>query len=196
MTFAARPIGLHGKRWEFVGAGAVSTGASANFPSTAQAGDLAVWCGSVGSSGAPPSGWTLIAAGSTLQAYKVCAGGETSASWGSYSGTTRAIILLFRPVGGSAVLHASATDSPATARTMAAGDSPSLIVAIGNATGGIIGPSSWDTTLPGAWNTVHDSTASPAFHTSWRTMEAGESTGSMRLTTASARQTFGIWGIA
>lgn len=190
--FAVRPIGLHVKRWEFVGAGAVSTGASANFPSTAQAGDLAVWCGSVTSSGDPPSGWPLIAAGATLQGYKVCAGGETSASWGSRSGDTRAIILLFRPVGGSAVLHASATDSPATARTMAAGDSPSLIVAIGNATGA----SSWDTTLPGAWNTVHDSTIAPAFYTAWRTMEAGESTGSMRLTTAGARQTFGIWGIA
>ena len=196
MSFAARPIGgLYGKRWEFVGAGAVSTGASANFPSTAQPGDLAVWCGSVTSSGAPPSGWTLLAAGSTLQGYKVCAGGETSASWGSRSGTTAAIILLFRPVGGSAVLHASATDSPATVRTMAAGDSPSLIVAIGNATGSIVGPPSWDTTLPGAWNTVHDSTDSPAFHTTWRTMEAGESTGSMRLTTAGARQTFGIFGI-
>lgn len=193
MTFAVRPIGLYGKRWEFVGAGAVSTGASANFPSTAQTGDLAVWCGSVTSSGAPPSGWPLIAAGATLQGYKVCAGGETSASWGSRSGTTIAIILLFRPVGGSAVLHASATDSPATARTMAAGDSPSLIVAIGNDVGGI---SNWDTTLPGAWNTVHDLTASPAFYTAWRTMEAGESTGSMRLTTAASRQTFGIWGIA
>ena len=196
MSFAARPIGgLYGKRWEFVGAGAVSTGASANFPSTAQAGDLAVWCGSVTSSGAPPTGWPLIAAGATLQGYKVCAGGETSASWGSRSGTTAAMILLFRPVGGSAVLHASATDSPATVRTMAAGDSPSLIVAIGNATGSIVGPPSWDTTLPGAWNTVHDSTDSPAFHTTWRTMEAGESTGSMRLTTTGARQTFGIFGI-
>ena len=194
--FAVRPIGLHVKRWEFVGAGAVSTGASANFPSTAQAGDLAVWCGSVTSSGAPPSGWPLIAAGATLQGYKVCAGGETSASWGSRSGTTRAIILLFRPVGGSAVLHTSATDSPATMRTMAAGDSPSLIVAIGNAAGSIGGISSWDTTLPGAWNTVHESLNSPAFYTTWRTMEAGESTGSMRLTTAGARQTFGIWGIA
>lgn len=193
MTFAVRPIGLYGKRWEFVGAGAVSTGASANFPSTAQAGDLAVWCGSVTSSGAPPSGWPLIAAGATLQGYKVCAGGETSASWGSRSGTTRAIILLFRPVGGSAVLHTSATDSPATMRTMAAGDSPSLIVAIGNYTDSFSG---WDVTLPGAWNTVHDSTIAPAFYTAWRTMEAGESTGSMRLTTAGARQTFGIWGIA
>ena len=195
MTFAVRPIGLYGKRWEFVGAGAVSTTATANFPSTAQAGDLAVWCGSVTSSGAPPTGWTLIAAGSTLQGYKVCAGGETSASWGSRSGTTKAIILLFRPVGGSAVLHASATDSPATARTMAAGDSPSLIVAIGNGAGGG-GIFSWNTTLPGAWNTVHESTDSPAFYTTWRTMEAGESTGSMRLTTDVARQTFGIWGIA
>ena len=194
--FAVRPIGLHVKRWEFVGAGAVSTGASANFPSTAQAGDLAVWCGSVTSSGAPPSGWPLLAAGSTLQGYKVCAGGETSASWGSRSGSTVAIILLFRPVGGSAVLHTSATDSPATARTMAAGDSPSLIVAIGNASSGFIGGSDWDVTLPGAWNTVHESINDPAFYTSWRTMEAMESTGSMRLTTGGARQTFGIWGIA
>ena len=197
MSFAVRPIGLSVNRsWEFVGAGAMSFAGTADFPSTAQAGDLAVWCGSVTSSGAPPSGWTLIAAGSTLQGYKVCAGGETSASWGSRSGTTRAIILLFRPVGGSAVLHASATDSPATARTMAAGGSPSLIVAIGNAAGDFVGTSSWDTTLPGAWNTVHESTASPAFYTTWRTMEAGESTGSMRLTTVGARQTFGIWGIA
>ena len=196
MTFAVRPIGLYGKRWEFVGAGAVATGASANFPSTAQAGDLAVWCGSVTSSGAPPTGWSLIAAGATLQGYKVCAGGETSASWGSSSGSTVAIILLFRPVGGSAVLHTSATDSPATARTMAAGDSPSLIVAIGNAAISFSGGSSWDTTLPGEWNTVHSSPESPVFYTTWRTMEAVESTGSMRLTTADTRQTFGIWGIA
>ena len=196
MTFAVRPIGLYGKRWEFVGAGAVATGASANFPSTAQAGDLAVWCSSVTSIGAPPTGWSLIAAGSTLQGYKVCAGGETSASWGSRSGSTVAIILLFRPVGGSAVLHTSATDSPATMRTMAAGDSPSLIVAIGNDTGSFGGFSGWDVTLPGAWNTVHDSTIAPAFYTAWRTMEAMESTGSMRLTTGGARQTFGIWGIA
>lgn len=193
--FAVRPIGLHVKRWEFVGAGAVSTGASANFPSTAQPGDLAVWCGSVTSSGTPPSGWTLLAAGSTLQAYKVCAGGESSAAWAATSGARAAMILLFRPVGGSAVLHASATDSPPTWRTMAAGDSPSLIVAIGNATGNLIDISTWDTTLPGAWNTVHDSVIAPAFYTSWRTMEAGESTGSMRLTSAGARQTFGIFGI-
>lgn len=78
---------------------------------------------------------------------------------------------------------------------MAAGDSPSLIVAIGNATGNLIDISTWDTTLPGAWNTVHDSVIAPAFYTSWRTMEAGESTGSMRLTSAGARQTFGIFGI-
>lgn len=197
MTFAVRPIGLYGKRWEFVGAGAVSTTEIADFPSTAQAGDLAVWCGSVTYSGDPPTGWPLIAAGATLQGYKVCAGGEASASWGSCYGTTIASILLFRPVGGSAVLHASATDSPTTGRTMAAGGSPSLIVAIGNATGDLSVASSWDTTLPGAWNTVHDSTIYPAFYTAWRTMGAGESTGSMQLTASTlARQTFGIWGIA
>lgn len=193
MTFAVRPIGSHVKRWEFVGAGAASATATASFPSTAQPGDLAVWCGSVGASGTPPAGWTLLAAGSTLQAYKVCAGGETSATWAATSGTRVAMILLFRPVGGAAVLHASATDSPLALRTMTAGDSPSVIVAIGNSTG----PLTWDATLPGTWNLVYSSTAAPSFYVTWRTMEAGESTGQMRLSTApsSIRQTFGIWGV-
>lgn len=188
MSFAARTIGLYGKRWEFVGAGAVSTTTTANFPSTAQAGDLAVWCGSVGTSGTPPSGWTLIASGSTLQAYKVCAGGESSAYWQSTVGGSRAAVLLFRPVGGGAALTEGATDAPAVFRAMTAGSTPSLIVAIGNATSGAI----WEPDLPGAWNNEINVTGQPALYASWRFMEPGEATGNMRI---AARQTFGIFGI-
>ena len=190
MSFAVRPIGLYGKRWEFVGAGAVSTTSTANFPSTAQAGDLAVWCGSVTSSGAPPSGWTLLASGSTLQGYKVCAGGETSASWDSPLGMTRAIILLFRPVGGAATLYASATDDPTANRSMSAGASPSLIAAIGNTSS----TATWSPTLPGSWSVVQNIGTIPAFYVAWRLMDAGESTGTMNLG-GSPRQTFGIWSI-
>ncbi len=191
MSFAVRPIGLaKGTRWEFVGAGALSTTTTVNFPATAQAGDLAVFCASVTSSGSPPSGWTLLASGSTLQAYKVCAGGETSATW-TRSITSNACILLFRPVGGAAALYVSATDSPVANRTMSAGASPSLIVAIGNT----INTATWSPTLPGSWSVVQNRSTSPALYVAWRLMDAGESTGTMYLG-VNGRQTFGIWGIA
>jgi len=189
MSFACRPIGLvKGARWEFVGAGARSTTTTVSFPSTAQAGDLAVFCASVDSFGSPPSGWTLLASGSTLQAYKVCAGGETSATW-SRSFTSNACILLFRPVGGSAALSGGQTDSPAANRSMSAGAVPSLIVAIGNATGAL----TWSPTLPGSWNVVQNVTTTPALYVAWRLMEPSESTGTMNL--GGGRQTFGIWGL-
>lgn len=192
MSFAVRPIGLvKGQRYEFVGAGALSTTTTVNFPATAQAGDLAVFCASVDSYyGSPPSGWTLLASGSTLQAYKVCAGGETSATW-SRSFTSNACILLFRPVGGAATLYASATDGPTANRTMSAGASPSVIVAIGSTTG----TATWSPTLPGSWNVVQNVTTGPALYVAWRLMEPSESTGTMNLG-GSVRQTFGIWGIS
>lgn len=190
MTFAVRPLGSGLKGWEFVGAGAAMLTTTVNFPSTAQPGDLAVWCGTVVTSGTPPAGWALLAAGSTLQAYKVCVGGETSASWTATSGTREALILLFRPVGGAAVLHASATDSPTALRTMTAGDSPSVIVAIGNSTGSTTGGA----TLPGTWNSTYSRTNAPALYVAWRTLEAGESTGQMQLS-GGGRQTFGIFGV-
>ena len=190
MSFAVRPIGLvKGARWDFVGAGTLSTSSTVNFPATAQAGDLAVFCASVSSFGSPPSGWTLLASGSTLQGYLVCAGGETSATW-TRSVTSNACILLFRPVGGSASLYDSKTDSPPANRTMSAGASPSLIVAIGNTTS----TATWSPTLPGSWSVVQNIGTSPALYVAWRLMEPGESTGTMNLG-SSARQTFGIWGI-
>lgn len=189
MSFAVRPIGLaKGMRWEFVGAGALSTTTTVNFPATAQAGDLAVFCSSVTSSGSPPSGWTPLASGST-KGYLVCAGGETSATW-TRSITSNACILLFRPVGGAATLYAGATDSPVANRTMSAGASPSLIVAIGNS----ISTATWSPTLPGSWNVVQNVTTAPALYVAWRLMEPGESTGTMNFG-GSVRQTFGIWGI-
>ncbi len=189
MSFAVRPIGLaKGMRWEFVGAGTLSTSSTVNFPATAQAGDLAVFCASVNSSGSPPSGWTLLASGSTLQGYLVCAGGETSATWSRYV-TSNACILLFRPVGGSAALSGGQTDSPVANRSMSAGAAPSLIVAIGNYTGAL----TWSPTLPGSWNVVQSVTTAPALYVAWRLMEPSESTGTMNL--GYGRQTFGIWGI-
>ena len=188
MSFAVRPIGLaKGMRWEFVGAGALSTTTTVNFPTTAQAGDLAVFCSSVTSSGSQPSGWTPLASGST-KGYLVCAGGETSATW-TRSITSNACILLFRPVGGAATLYADATDSPVANRTMSAGASPSLIVAIGNS----ISTATWSPTLPGSWSMAQNIGTAPAFYVAWRLMDAGESTGTMNL--GSGRQTFGIWGI-
>lgn len=190
MSFAVRPIGLvKGARWEYVGAGALSTTTTVNFPSAAQAGDLAVFCGSVSYSGAPPSGWTLLASGSTLQGYLVCAGGETSATW-TRSITSNACILLFRPVGGAATLYAGATDVPPANRSMSAGASPSLIVAIGNTTS----TATWSPTLPGSWSVVQNIGTAPAFYVAWRLMEPGESTGAMNLG-GTGRQTFGIWSI-
>ncbi len=191
MSFAVRPIGLvKGVRWEFIGAGTLSTSSTVNFPTTAQAGDLAVFCASVDYSGSPPSGWTLLASGSTLQEYNVCAGGETSATW-TQSFKSHACILLFRPVGGSASLYDSKTDSPPANRTMSAGAAPSLIVAIGNYS--LF--KTWSPTLPGSWTVQENVTTSPALYVAWRLMEPGESTGTMNLG-GSGRQTFGIWGIA
>ena len=190
MSFAVRPIGLaKGMRWEFVGAGALSTTTTVSLPATAQAGDLAVFCASVNSSGSPPSGWTLLASGSTLQGYLVCAGGETSATWTRYT-TSNACILLFRPVGGAAALYDSATDSPVANRTMSAGAAPSLIVAIGNHSSN----KTWSPTLPGSWDVVQNVTTAPALYVAWRFMEPSESTGTMNL--GGGRQTFGIWGIS
>ena len=190
MSFAVRPIGLaKGTRWEFVGAGALSTTTTVNFPATAQAGDLAVFCASVDSSGSPPSGWTLLASGSKLQGYLVCSGGETSATW-SRLFNSNACILLFRPVGGSAGLYDSKTDSPPANRSMSAGAAPSLIVAIGNYSSN----TTWSPTLPGSWNVVQNVTTAPALYVAWRLMEPGESTGTMNFG-GSVRQTFGIWGI-
>ena len=188
MSFAVRPIGLHsGKRWEFIGAGTLSTSSTVNFPATAQAGDLAVFCASVSSSGSLPSGWTPLVSGST-KGYLVCAGGETSATW-TRSVTSNACILLFRPVGGSASLYDSKTDSPPANRTMSAGASPSLIVAIGNSSS----TETWSPTLPGSWSMAQNIGTAPALYVAWRLMDAGESTGTMNL--GSGRQTFGIWGI-
>ena len=190
MTFAVRPIGLvKGARWEFIGAGTLSTSSTVNFPATAQAGDLAVFCGSVDYSGSPPSGWTLLASGSMLQGYLVCAGGETSATW-SRSFSSNACILLFRPVGGSASLYDSKTDNPTANRTMSAGAAPSLIVAIGN----YDSSKTWSPTLPGSWSVEQNIGTYPALYLAWRLMEPGESTGTMNLG-GSGRQTFGIWGI-
>lgn len=189
--FAVRPIGLvKGARWEFIGAGTLSTSTTVNFPATAQAGDLAVFCASVDVSGSPPSGWTLLASGSKLQAYKVCAGGETSATWSGFF-ILNACILLFRPVGGAAALYASATDSPPANRTMSAGTAPSVIVTIGNDSS----TRTWSPTLPGSWNVVRNVTTVPALYVAWRLMEPSESTGTMNLG-GSGRQTFGIWGIS
>lgn len=195
MSFAVRPIGLYkGTRWEYVGAGALASGTgtvTVNFPATAQAGDLAVFCGSVSISGSPPSGWTLIASGSSLQAYKVCAGGETSTTFTSDTLTGVGQILLFRPSGGAASLYDGKTNSPTADRTMSAGASPSLIVAIGNYTGAV----TWSPTLPGSWSVVQNRSTTPALYVAWRLMEPSESTGVMNLG-GSGRQTFGIWGIS
>ena len=191
MSFAVRPIGLvKGQRYEFVGAGALSTTTTVNFPSAAQAGDLAVFCASVSSSGSPPSGWTLLASGSTLQGYLVCSGGETSATW-TRSITSNACILLFRPVGGAATLYASATDGPIANRSMSAGASPSVIVAIGNQASA----NTWSPTLPGSWTVEQNVATAPALYVAWRLMEPGESTGTMNLG-VTGRQTFGIWGLS
>lgn len=191
MSFAVRPIGLaKGMRWEFVGAGALSTTTTVNLPATAQAGDLAVFCTSVSVSGSPPSGFTLIASGSTLQAYKACAGGETSATY-SRVGDSNACILLFRSVGGSGPLHDGQTDSPAANRSMSAGSGPSVIVAIGNYTSAL----TWSPTLPDSWDVVQNVTTGPALYVAWRLMEPSESTGTMNLG-GSGRQTFGIWGLS
>ncbi len=191
MSFAVRPIGLASNRdWTYVGASSVSTSGTISFPATAQAGDLAVWCGSYSVGGSPPSGWTLIASGSSLQAYKICAGGETSASWVSPY-TTKAQILLFRPVGGAASLHDGKTDSPVANRSMSAGASKSVVVAIGNYTGSI--PGGWSPTLPGSWSNTANSYSGPALYVSWRFMAPGESTGTMNI--GGSRQTFGIWGL-
>ena len=192
MSFAVRPIGLvKGARWEFIGAGTLSTSSTVNFPTTAQAGDLAVFCASATNSGSPPSGWTLLASGSALQGYLVCSGGETSATWSRYN-ESNACILLFRPAGGSASLYDSKTDNPTANRTMSAGAAPSLIVAIGNYTSS----KTWSPTLPGSWSVEQNIGTAPAFYVAWRLMDAGESTGTMNLGGASTRQTFGIWGIA
>ena len=192
MSFAVRPIGLvKGARWDFVGAGTLSTSSTVNFPATAQAGDLAVFCASVSRSDGPPSGWTLLASGSTLQGYLVCAGGETSATW-TRSSPSNACILLFRPVGGAATLYASATENPTANRSMSAGASPSLIAAIGNNNNE--SPVTWSPTLPGSWSVVQNIGTASAFYVAWRLMDAGESTGTMNLG-SSARQTFGIWSI-
>lgn len=195
MSFAVRPIGLYkGMRWEYVGAGALASGTdtvTVNFPTTAQAGDLAVFCGSVKYSGSRPSGWTLIASGSTQQAYKVCAGGETSTTFTSNILSGVGQILLFRPSGGAASLYDGQTDNPTANRSMSAGASPSVIVAIGNNTGSV---ASWSPTLPGSWSVVQNRSTSPALYVAWRLMEPGESTGTMYLG-VNGRQTFGIWGI-
>ncbi len=194
MSFAVRPIGLYkGTRWEYIGAGALASGTgtvTVNLPATAQAGDLAVFCGSVGLSGSPPSGWTLIASGSSMQAYKVCTGGETSTTFTSSVTTGVGQILLFRPSGGAASLYDGQTDGPTANRTMSAGVSPSLIVAIGNYTGSL----SWSPTLPGSWSVVQNYGTAPALYVAWRLMEPGESTGTMNLG-GTGRQTFGIWSI-
>jgi len=194
MSFAVRPIGLYkGTRWEYVGAGALASGTdtvTVNFPTTAQAGDLAVFCGAVSINGSPPSGWTLVASSSSMPAYKVCVGGETSTTFTSNSAPGVGQILLFRPSGGAASLYDGQTDGPAANRSMSAGASPSLIVAIGNATGS----QTWSPTLPGSWSVVQNRGTAPALYVAWRLMDAGESTGTMNLG-SSARQTFGIWGI-
>lgn len=186
--------GKTSKEWTFVGASSLQSGYTISFPTTAQAGDLAVWCGTVASSGTPPSGWTLIASGATLQAYKVCTGGETSATWQSVSGAVYATVLLFRPSGGGATLTGGATDSPIAPRTLVAGSTPSLIVAIGNRVSNL----AWAPILPGTWNNVVNWTNQPALYVSWRFLSPGESTGSMQLdsTGKTARQTFGIFGIS
>ena len=83
------------------------------------------------------------------------------------------------------------TNVPTANRTMSAGASPSVIVAISNTAN----TQTWSPTLPGSWSVVQNRSTSPALYVAWRLMEPGESTGTMKLG-GSGRQTFGIWGLS
>lgn len=114
MTFAVRPMGLGlVKSLDLVGVGTLSTGSTIAFPSTAQAGDLAVVMGSSTGGGTTPSGWSKVHADSSRDAYKVCAGGETSVT-SPYSGGSFRVFLL-RPSGGAASLADSRSGAAGTA---------------------------------------------------------------------------------
>lgn len=204
MSFAVRPIGLAPKRWDYVGAGAISNNSAyVAFPVSAEAGDLAVVVGSAASASSTPSGWSPMASGAPFHFYKVCAGGESSVTL-SVAGYF--IVTLFRPVGGVAYLDSGATTNVSGATTMTAPASASLMIAAPS----VSVPdssSSWTYTLPttdagninapGNHMVIATRSAQPQFAVVAANITPGASTGGMdvRYGSYTHRRTFGIWGI-
>lgn len=196
MTFAVRNIGwVSGKRWEFVAISAVQTAAgNLSLPATVLAGDVAIVAGSDVVAGSAPSGFTIIAGGSSLAYYRICSGGETTAGRPTAAG--HFYTLLYRPVGGSASFHAGATDWPAANRSMTVpSDKLCLVVGIGNIGGEVV----WSApTMPETLVTrgaFSNPGASVAAQVSDSLLPLGTgSTGTMKLNASTApRQTFGIF---
>lgn len=183
-----------GQSWQYVGVSSEQTGATINFPSTAQAGDLAVVAGSSGSPGSTPSGWTIIASGSTFQYFKVCAGGESSVTSPESSG--HFAVVLFRPRGGTPTLSASSmTQAFGSGGIQPASDLsltslPSLAVLIGSAL-----TATWAASLPAGAVTVINRGSSSAFYVAYLILDSGVSTGPIQIysTITGFRNTFGVF---
>lgn len=180
---------LRGYGYTLVGSTPFDASSSVAFPQAAAAGDLAVLCATASNVGSAPSGFTAVAAGASLNYYKVCAGGETSTPT-PYSSST-GILLLFRPTTGTTALQSGATDSPAASRTFSAASGQGVAVAIGS----INDSAAWSATLPGTWNVERNTTSIPAIYVAWRQVAAGEVLSGMFVdnTSGGERQTIGLW---
>lgn len=204
MSFAVRPIGFAPKRWDYIGAGAISNNStSASFPTAAQAGELAVLVGAAASSASTPSGWSLMATGAPFHFYKICSGGETGVTL-SVAGYY--LVMLFRPIGGEAYLSSGSTKTTSGTTTMTAPDGPSLLIVAPSVNVPDSG-SSWVYTLPttnagninepGNHMVVTERYAQPQFAAVAANITPGASTGGMDAVYGSYthRRTFGIWSI-
>lgn len=180
---------LRGYGYTLLGSTLFDASSSVAFPQAAAAGDLAVLCATAVAAGGAPSGFTAVAAGSSLNYYKVCAGGETSTPT-PYSSST-GVLLLFRPTTGTTALQSGATDSPAASRTFSAASGPGVAVAIGS----ITSPATWSATLPGTWNVERNVTSGPAIYVAWRQVAAGDVLSGMLVDNSSGneRHTIGLW---
>lgn len=191
MTLAAhlRPY----KRWELVGVSAFQTGATIAFPSTAQAGDVAILsCTGTGST--TPSGWTQINAGSANHWYRLCSGGESSVASAVTGGG--GAVTLFRPKGGPASFYTSVSDFPQTNRTIALpAASACLIVGTGHNSASV----SWsgDPVMPLPYTTHIQVSTNPALRVASSLPPIGTSTtGAMNINAQdSVRQQFCVFTI-
>lgn len=202
MTFAVRPLGLSSnKSWEYIQASGASSSKPLYAPAPVRQGDLLVCCfahgGSGGSRSLPP-GWTWMfpADSPPRHCYRIAPADSSSLEdiWPQTATSSGyGMAAQFRPVGGSAYLANGSTNSAGTAVTLAAPDSPSILLCIGTSTGS----SSWTTRTTPALTVWEDYTSSPMLYAGYAPIAASASTGSMQLLISGGqRASYAIFGIS
>lgn len=169
------------KIWTFIGASSASTGATLTFPATTRANDLVLILGTYSNTGSAPSGYTIIAPGSSLNYYRVSPGGESTVASPNAGGYF--IVVIFRPNTGIPVLTASlTTTNSATSVVLNSTPTQTVVVQVGSSSSA----GTWSATLQSA-STVHvNKTSSPAGLFATAIQTTGTSTDSISISNSSA----------